>query len=120
VTPECGDDAARFGLRLVDQAGREVRATAAQRTRRLRIPGSRPRNVDAAPGLAQHVDRGTRVLGLEVVAERVDEQHDVGVMASVVATRRDVAQECIRPKSRERTPGGNPEPRFRQLRRAGE
>ena len=49
------DHAARFGLRLVDEARGEVGAPAAQRSRRVGVGAVRPRDVDAIARRAQHV-----------------------------------------------------------------
>ena len=82
-----GDDAASFDLRLVDEAGGEIRAAAAQRPRRLAHRRRRSRDVHAVACGAQHVHRRARVLGLEIVGERVDEEHDVGILAGIAGAR---------------------------------
>ena len=97
VRRERGHDAARLGFRLVDETRGEVRAAAAQRPPWRGVGAARPRDVHAVAGRLQHRHRRVRVLRLEVIGERVDEQHDVGAAgiarrAGVPDPRRNVSR----------------------------
>ena len=61
-----------------DRCGRSTAAAPAPRS-----VGSAPGDVHAIAGGPQHPDRRMRVLRLEVIRERVDEEHDVDALAGV-------------------------------------
>ena len=60
--------------RLLDQPDRKECTSAAQR------PISRPRQVHPTAGRVEHRERGLDVLGLEIAAERIHEQHDLAAI----------------------------------------
>src|SRR5213596_841483 len=70
---ERGQHPLRLGLRLLDHSRREESAAAAQRPRTIRST----RNVHAVARPVEHGESGARVFRLEVVVERVDEEHDL-------------------------------------------
>ena len=74
-----GQHAARLGARLLDQAGGEERAPAAQRPPAVRRGGS---GSDAIAEAGQHLDRVAQVLGLEVGVEGIGEQRDLARVPS--------------------------------------
>ena len=116
------DHAARLALRLVDQAGGEIGAAAAQRAVALRVARRGARDRDAIARRLQHAQRRVRVLRLEVVVEGVDEQHDVRRVdrrglrrrAATGRCRRATAAACAAPTAQRCARTGAPRPAARR------
>jgi hypothetical protein len=87
VRQQGGYGAPGLRLRPSDQALGEVGPAAAQRSVGLSITGRRTCGQDAVAGGAQHAQRVPRDVRLEVAAEAVREQHELGAACITVDRR---------------------------------
>ena len=78
---ERGEHALTLVARFFDHAGGEIGAAAAQRAVRLGVPGRRLRDADLIARMFEHGGGGFGDLGIEMVAEGVDEQDHLAARA---------------------------------------